>query len=200
MRPVPARRWSSPRSGLLLGGRADSGRRPHRAPSRPASRAWSRSPTCRPRRCGRGGRRRGRGRPGRAGPQRLRRGSLPGLRRGRLGAGRRAHRGRRALVAVHGQSDQHRLLRPARPARRARPLRRRRRSPRRSQPYAELLPAQLDATERELAEVVATPASAPARPTCCASGSARSRRSPPRPGRTWEPGSAFFRVVLLRWF
>ena len=76
--------------GLLLGGRADTGavrsgakhgpgrgRGPRRGPRRPFARGR------------RGRRRRGRGRPGRAGPQRLGRGPLAGVRRRRLGAGRR---------------------------------------------------------------------------------------------------------------
>ena len=42
------------------------------------------------------------------------------------------------LVAVHGQSDQHRLLQAGRAARRARPVRRRRRSPRCWRRYADL--------------------------------------------------------------
>ena len=59
------------------------------------------------------------------------------------------------LVAVHGQSDQHRLLQAARPARGARPVRRRADWPALLATYADLH-GRLAATERELDEVVAT--------------------------------------------
>ena len=59
------------------------------------------------------------------------------------------------LVAVHGQSDQHRLLQPARPARGAGPLRRRAAWPR-PWPRTPTLYDRLEAAERELDEVVAS--------------------------------------------
>ena len=86
------------------------------------------------------------------------------------------------LVAVHGQSDQHRLLQPGGPARRARPLRRR---PvlRAARALRGRLRPRCAGPRRELAEVVESareraqrgrPAAVRARP--------RSRRSTPQPG------------------
>ena len=63
-----------------------------------------------------------------------RRGPIAGLRRGRVGAGRHAGRVTEPLVAVHGQSDQHRLLHAAGPARRAGPRSAATRSPSCSRP------------------------------------------------------------------
>ena len=102
--------------GLLLGGRADAGPC-GRGPARAGSRAWSGSPTGpagrRACRRGRGERRRRRAA---ARPHRVGRGPLACARGRRpsvpVGVARRARRA--DLVAVHGQSDQHRLLRPAR--------------------------------------------------------------------------------------
>ena len=113
--------------GLLLGGRADSGA--VRTGSRTArvEGVVSATDLAELRRRGRGGRGRGRGRPGRAGPQRL----APRAAPGRSSAAPRCPSSVLAevaepLVAVHGQSDQHRLLQARGPARGARPVRRRR--------------------------------------------------------------------------
>ena len=141
--------------GLLLGGRADSGAVRTGARTARVEGVVSAARLARLRRGGRGGRGRGRGRPGRAGPQRLGRGPLPRVRRRRLGAGVRAGRGRRAAG---------RGARPVRPAPaapgRARSARRSTgsaasRSPSLLADYAGLHD-RLRATERELDEVVAT--------------------------------------------
>ena len=178
--------------GLLLGGRADSGA-VRTGARRPASRAWSRSDSAGARGRGRRGRGRGRGRPAGAGPADLRRGPVAGVR------GRRRGPGLQSRVAGRPARGGARPVRPApaaapgRAARRARQLRRGqaldapgpvRRAVRRAA-----------GTEAELADVVDRPASAPARPTCCASGSARSRRSTRSPARRSRsrprsPGSA----------
>ena len=175
--------------GLLLGGRADSGAVRSGADAARVEGSSRVGDAPRVRGGRRGGRRRGRGRPGRAGAQRLGRGAVAGVRRAAprcpvsvlAGGGRAA--GRRA-----------RPVRPApaaaapRPARRARPVRRRARWPSRWRDYVDLR-ARLLATEAELAEVTARPASGPARPTCCGSGSTRSRPSSRARARTpsWPP-------------
>ena len=92
------------------------------------------------------------------------------------------------LVAVHGQSDQHRLLPAAGPARGARPVRRRAGG----RPAGDVRrPARAARGHRARARRGRrhAPASGPRRPTCCGSGSARSRRSPRSRARTprWRP-------------
>ena len=87
------------------------------------------------------------------------------------------------LVAVHGQTDQQRLLRPGRAARRARPVRRRRRSPARSAQLPDGY-ARLAATSaHELTERTdAGPGAAPGGRPAAASGSPRSTAVDPQPG------------------
>ena len=140
--------------GLLLGGRADAG--PVRTGARPARvegrRSARRTPLERPPVDEVGGE----VEDGRLvlARQISRRGPLARLRRRRVRARSRTLAALAdPLVAVHGQSDQHRLLQPGRPARRARRLRRRRdaAAARRGSPAATPRCAR---TEAELAEVV----------------------------------------------
>ena len=172
--------------GLLLGGRADSGCGAHRRRRSARSRGWCDADAERRGLAGgrRRGRRRARGRPAGAGPAGLGRGPLAGLRRRASRAGRpRCAELADPLVAVHGQSDQHRLLQPARSARRstASP------GPRRSScgtrfaaGYAALRGHRGASSPRWSARR----ASGPGRPTCSGSGSSEVEAVDPRPGRT----------------
>ena len=169
--------------GLLLGGRADSGavrtgRRAARVeglvPSADSAARWRRPST----RSAARSRTAGWCWPGRSRPRAARAPSsaAPRCRSSTLAALADP------LVAVHGQSDQHRLLQPARPARRARQLRRREDAgaagPVRRRGYAALR-GHRDASSPRWSR---PPASGPGRPTCCGSASARSRPVDPQPG------------------
>ena len=92
------------------------------------------------------------------------------------------------LVAVHGQSDQHRLLQALRAARRPRPVRRSE-GGQAARGLRGRLPSASRRRKPSWRRWWSPHVSVPARPTCCASGSARSRRSRPSPGRTspWQP-------------
>ena len=185
--------------GLLLGGRADTG-----AVRTGASAGARRGRRPRRRDCAgvrggrRGGRRRGRGRPGACWPATSppRAGRAPSSAAPRCPVSALAELAE-PLVAVHGQSDQHRLLQPR---------------------------AQRDALDRFGGEPVAAaagdvrraarraardrararrggrrpPASGPGRPTCCGSASARSRRSTPRPGEDAALAAEEARLGLRR--
>ena len=182
--------------GLLLGGRADTG-----AVRTGAKAARVEGVVARRRRSSsrhrRRARRRGRGRASCCWAAR----SPPRAVRGPSSAAPRSRRPRcrrvgEALVAVHGQSDQHRLLRPEAQRDALDALRRRRRSPRLLSRYRDRLRPGCARSRPSCARCSAPRASAPARPTCCASAWRRSRRStrsrarrtrwPPR-----RPGSGF---------
>ena len=100
---------------------------------------------------------------------------------GRSVPGGRARRPGRDLVAVHGQSDQQRLLRPARQRARARPLRRGRgrRAARRATRAAY---TRLRAVDASWPSSPPGAASAPRRPTCSASASTEIEAVDPQPG------------------
>ncbi len=127
-------------------------------------------------------RRRGRGRPGRAGPQPVGRGPVARVRRRRRGAGDHARPGRRAA------GRRARPVRPApaaaspRPARRAGPVRRRRRCWTSLAALSRALRPAAAPSSASSTRWWPPPASAPGRPTCSGSGSARSRRSPREAG------------------
>ena len=164
-------------------------RRPHRRRGPPGSRAWSARRPRRVRRRGRGGRGRGRGRPGRAGPQRLRRGPLAGVRRRRLGPRRPCSPSSPSRWSRCTASPTSTGCSSRAPSARRWTGSAATRWPRCWRATARSTTA-LRATERELDEVVATrPRAGPRGRPAPVRARARSRRSSPSRARTprWRP-------------
>ena len=167
--------------GLLLGGRADTGAVRNGAGPRRVEGVVGATGLAGLRRRGRGGRRRGRGRPRGPGPQRLRRGPVPRVRRRRVGARVPARRRSPSRWWRCTASPTSTGCCGRRAARGARPLRRRRGACAAGRLHRAA--RRLRATERELADVVATARERAREADLLRFGLERDRGRRPRAGR-----------------